>query len=275
MRKLKTLFLLSLCVLAGHLCQAQTKSTSCDVFAPLNEVGPVTEYVSPDKGNCLLKMNHNDEGIQVQIVVKDKATQQRFIMQGFTVYVDLLGKKNKNYAVTFPKANPQMMFDGPKPQPGQSGENDGRQQRVNRPEMSVKPLIASMGLDHTVLTCNEEDYYLDRTKAIIEEADGSVVYAFTVPYDKVGKKLSKKKKVSIGLSCEAPAMSGPANGEGPQGGMPPGGGGGPGGMPPGGGMGGGGGMPPGGGGGRPGGMPSQGQSSTATKAYSQWIVFTL
>ena len=271
MRKLISLLCVNLCIVVSFSCMAQNESTFAAEFPQQNCIAEITDYAPIEKGKCLLRMSHNNDEVFVQLVVKDKATQQKFIMQGLTMYIDITGKKNKKYGVVFPKANFEMMRNA-MPERRESSEQAPRK----APEMSMKPLVSQLIFEPSILQAEDGEFYLDRSKAIVDTVDDDVVFACTLPYSMIGKKMGKKKKVAIGLVAGAQASAG-GNGEAPSGGMPGAGGGMPGGGAPGGGMGGG----PMGGGGSPGGMPPgggrgpQGGNNEMSKAYNQWVVFTL
>ena len=267
MRKIITMLLIGLCANAGQSCFAQNKSQYCNEFPQTSTTDELQNYVSVDKGKYFLKMEHNDEGVYVQAIVKDKALQQKFLMQGLTMYIDITGKKNKKYHVAFPKSNPGMMFNSM-----QRTEVQDKPQMGHGPQMSIKPMVEMLTFESSILTANKDEIYIDRSKAAVSMKDNDLIFTCTLPYNMIGKKVGKKQLIAIGLSSEMEKITG-MDGNGPQGGMPPGGGmGGGGGMPPSGGMGPQGGMR---GGTPPSGMGQKGSMSEMTKAYNQWILFSL
>ncbi len=267
MRQLLTMLLIGLSANISNDCYAQNKSKHCEEFTQTIDSEELLNYVSIDKGKCFLIMEHNNEGINVQAIIKDKTLQKKFLMQGLTMYIDITGKKNKKYYVSFPKSNPSMMFNFPQNEVGLDKRPIGQ-----GPEMSIKPLVDMLVFESSILTANKEEVYIDRSKASVSMNNNDLVFTCTLPYSMIGKKVGKKELIAIGLSSEIEKMAG-MNANGPQGGMPPNGGmGGGGGMPPNGGMGHQGGMK----GGAPrGGMGQNGSMSEMAKAYSQWVVFSL
>ena len=271
MKKITAFLLITACIAMSYNCFAQNSSVFSSELPELNSTEDMSNFVTLDKGKCLVRMSHNDEGVFVQAIVKDKALQQKFIMQGLTIYLDLSGKKNKKYGVVYPKANPEMMRSAM-----QSGRSLGEVEKEDRRPrggsehpLNIAPIINQLAFESGILTSNKDEYYLDNTKTRISINDEDLVFSCSIPYSMIGKKIGKKNLIAVGLSCETEKLSG----DGPQGGMPPSGG------PMGGGPMGGGGMSPGGGGMppsgmRPGGMGSRESMGEMMKAYNQWAIFS-
>ncbi len=281
MKKLSNLFMAAVSLLLWCNCSAQTPSEHCEVFPPLNQLAPLEDYVSIEEGKCFVKTSHTNDALMVQVVVKDPALQQKFLMQGLNLYLDLSGKKKQKYGVAFPKSNPQAMMSSMKGEWGEMDQQPSRQQQNNEPFRGDKPegvsaqrgrdlklLVGHMSFEPAVLVNDKGEYCIDREKAMISAEDENLIYTVSLPYDMLGTKINKKKKIAIGLNVEMPKQT---VGEGPAGGMPPRGGGmgGPGGP--------GSGMRPDGGrpGGRGGEMPTKEAMTELTKAYNQWLIFTL
>ncbi|MBB3186379.1 hypothetical protein [Microbacter margulisiae] len=203
-------------------------------------------------GKALIKVFTNDTGLNIQLTAKDETTQQKWLFNGLTIYVDPTGKGSDKYAMVFPSlmslGRPDMMrqsqqTDNPTPQTGQRPPFQG-------PDMQMMAQrINSTGATFDV---NGDTIFAGPSLAEVTLINPhQLCYNIKLPYSIFHKQNLNPEHLSIGIVSEFkfPQRQGDNRGNmgGPGGGM-----GGPGGDMGGPGMGGPG-MGPGGMGG-PGGM---------------------
>jgi hypothetical protein len=272
--------------------QQSVRSTFCPDLSTIGIPDSVQIFTPFAEGKALIRVYSNDAGIRVQLVAADDATQQKWLFNGLTVYIDPTGKGKDKYAMIFPSAmslgrqsGGLSMGDGLQPPPPETGgEQDlsGSPARPDtlrgphppRPGHDVSAVVQKMNLKGATLDIDGDTRFAGTSIARVTlTPDRRMCYNVTMPYEIFEIKNLKPDAVSVGILSEfvlPQGMSGSGGGMdgGPGGGGmggPGGGMGGPGGGGPGGGMGGG---PGGGMGHRGGGMGfgSSGQSGPTVSA---------
>jgi hypothetical protein len=216
----------------------------------------LTDTITPDSvaiksfsafadGKALIKVYTNDSELKVQLIAADEMTQQTWLFNGLTVYVDPTGKGSDKYAMTFPSAmslgHPKMLPDNQnqEQQPGaappnsddlSSPEPNQGQQPNRRPDISL--IIQKMNLKGAALDIDGDTLFAGTSLAKVSLIDNQrLCYTIKLPYSIFNKKNLNPENISVGILSEFSLPKG--NMGGPGGGMggPGGGMGGPGGMP--------------------------------------------
>ena len=223
-----------------------------------------------EDGKGFVALHYNQEGIQFQVLIKDRKLQQQFLHRGMVTYIDLNGKKKQKYAVKFPTLappegmDPRKMGAGRRDTAGVFGDigpgnpREGRKQPSKEErERMLKFLVSQTAGKPASFMVGEEESMLPAENATITTSGNNVIFSAFVPYNMLEGKVGKKGEIAIGVTLkeiEFPAGGFPGGGMfGPPPGMIPGG------MPPPLGM----------------GAPGMGNPLKDVKTFSEWIVFTI
>ena len=197
MRKIILLILISFFI-PYVFCASVIKSKTKNIteYPSLNYIEDKSEYIETKDGNCLLKMNYNESGVFIQLLVMDKMTQMRFINEGISIYLDLNGKQKKNHYVSFPTVKREK-----KKQDNNYADKEleGNRQMSGEPHFDIKSVLFGLSLEPIILNSDKKEIVINSDQAKISLSDEVLIYSCIIPFNLVIKKASKKKDIALGL----------------------------------------------------------------------------
>jgi uncharacterized membrane protein YgcG len=223
-------------------------------FATSTYCSDLTDTITPDSvavksftafadEKALIKVYTNDSELKIQLIAADEKTQQTWLFNGLTVYVDPIGKGSDKYAMIFPSVmslgRPKMLPDNHEQQPNAATQDptsgdlssqgsDQGQQANHHPDISL--IVQKMNLKGAMLDIDGDTIFAGTSLAKVSLiANQKIYYTIKLPYSIFKKKNLKPENISVGLLSEFSFPQRLTGGSGDMGGGPGGGMGGPGG----------------------------------------------
>ena len=235
--------IISLVVMLYALSTFTASAKKIKPFTTSTYCPDLTDTITPDSvaiksfsafadEKALIKVYTNDSGLKIQLIAADGLTQQTWLFNGLTVYVDPTGKGSDKYAMIFPSAmslgRPKMLPDNQnqEQQPGippSSNSNDLSSSEINHgqqpnrhPDISL--IVQKINLHGAMLDIDGDTLFAGTSLAKVSLIDNQrICYTIKLPYSIFHKKDLIPGNISVGILSEFSLPQ--RSNEGPGGGM--------------------------------------------------------